>query len=690
MIHDEIIAGSHGREGLDATTRATGGPHYARIAVQKGEAFTLAYATNLSHRLPLLYCVLLFDTLILSITFYGTAPAILVLWLPIPFMAVNMWRAAYWLPSNVRKRPLAVLSRDIKRLPNLGAVVSLVPLFWSLALYSYGNQQEQSLVHYITAVTCFTGILSLGQSPRTAIMMAAVVIIPSSIFYLSQDHPNSLTVIAVQIVGSILLVLITTSYHVDFVDLELSRQELARRKNEFKQLAETHRQSAIRDPLTGANNRRSIMALVGQALEGSAKGPWLALVDLDGFKHINDTYGHAAGDAVLCAVSQRIGAVPEIDTFGRMGGDEFALLISGERRYPEVRSALDRLCLALCQPIKVHDLKLAVKVSVGLHRCRSTDLNECLERADTALYKAKDDRRGGVARFTASDERSLRERRVMTRVFTLADLDHQLALVYQPVIDSDTGRPVAFEALVRWSPDGKKFLPPAAFINLAETTGRIGELTEIVLAKALDEFRAWQWGCKLAINLSAHDILREDVAKTIAGIVAAAAAPPNGIILEITETAMLKDYRRAADNLAKLRGMGFLIALDDFGTGQSSLSHVHNLPIDSLKIDQSFARDLGHCERARAIVGTILMLARQLRLECTIEGIESLEQQTIARSLGVRTMQGYLFGRPVRAAEAFGEANLKLLGEQCTSSVIAIPRRLNFISPAQLERTAVK
>lgn len=626
-----------------------------RTALQRGEGFTRSYAANLSHRLPLLYCVVLFDVAVLMANFHSVAPAFLVFWLPLPFLAVGCLRAAYWRPVNVKRRSLEVLSRDIGQLSTIGTAMSLVPAWWSLSLYHFGNNSQQSLVHYITAVTCFAGILSLGQAPRTAIRMAVVVMVPSSIFFLMHDHPNRFGVVAVQIVVTLLLLLITAGYHDDFVGLELSRQELARREKESARLAETNRLNAIHDSLTGANNRRAILALFDQALADPASpSPWMALIDLDGFKHINDTYGHAAGDTVLCAVSKRIDAVAEIDAFGRIGGDEFAVMISGYLKWPEVSAALIGLSQAICEPIEVGQLKLTVRGSIGLHQCSGTDLGECLERADTALYKAKEDRSGAVADFTESDERAMRERRDAVRVFTSADLGQQLALVYQPIIDGDLCRPIAFEALVRWSPDGTSWLPPAAFINLAETTGRIGELTQHVLGKALDECRVWQWDCSLAINLSARDILREDAASWIGGIVATAGAPPSSIILEITETALLNDYRRAADNLQKLRHAGFRIALDDFGTGQSSLSHVHNLPLDHLKIDQSFARDLVSSERARAIVSTILALARQLGLECTIEGIETLEQQAIARSLGVRTMQGYHFGRPIKAGAVIG------------------------------------
>jgi predicted signal transduction protein with EAL and GGDEF domain len=219
-------------------------------------------------------------------------------------------------------------------------------------------------------------------------------------------------------------------------------------------------------------------------------------------------------------------------------------------------------------------------------------------------------------------------------------------------MDCDVGRTVAFEALARWSPDGALWLPPTDFIHLAETTGRMGELTSVILAKALRECRVWDYGCSLNVNLSARDILREDAAPWITKLVYDADAPANKIVFEITETALVNDYRRAADNLAKLREMGFRIALDDFGTGQSSLSHVNNLPLDHIKIDQTFARDMTNSDSSRAIVGTIVALARQLRLECIIEGIETPEQQVIARTLGLRMMQGYHFSRPIRALEA--------------------------------------
>ncbi len=188
---------------------------------------------------------------------------------------------------------------------------------------------------------------------------------------------------------------------------------------------------------------------------------------------------------------------------------------------------------------------------------------------------------------------------------------------------------------------------PSTFVSLAESTGRTGELTASVLDRALREFLSVHGGPNLSVNLSAQDLLKDAAEDWIAGIVENAGASPSLVTLEITETAVMSDIRRAAASLEALRSKGFRIALDDFGTGQSSLSRVHQLPLDQIKIDQSFARSLDRDAAGRAVAATILSLARQLGLECTIEGIETIEQANSARLLGLRSMQGYLFGRPV-------------------------------------------
>lgn len=627
------------------------------------DALIAAYGENLAARLPMLYCVVLVNVIVLALSFHGDAPDYLTLWLPGFFILATCTRAYYWMPSNARRRDLDTVKRDVAWLPMRGFILAFGLAVWALTLYRYGDATQHSLVQYVTAITCFTGVLGMTHSPATAVTMAVSVMVPSSVFFMTGDHPNRFAIVPLQLIVSVLLVMITRGHHRDFVSLELSRQNLARREREAADLAEHNHEQATRDPLTGAMNRRGILALFEQTLAAPGSTyPWLALVDLDGFKLINDTYGHAAGDAVLCAVSERIDAMPEIVAHGRLGGDEFAIILPGHMTHDEVRTALEALAEHISRPIPCGNRMLSIRASIGIHLCTERDVSGSLERADVALYKAKETRNAAIGEFTANDEKAMNEKRSITRIFTSADFASQLALVYQPVIDCDAGRTVAFEALARWSPDGTQWLPPTEFIHLAETTGRISELTSMIVTKALRECRAWDYDCSLNINLSARDILRDDAAPWIARLVYEADAPANRVVFEITETALVNDYRRAAYNLDKLRQMGFRIALDDFGTGQSSLSHVNNLPLDHIKIDQSFARDMARSHSSRAIIGTIVALTRQLRLECIIEGIETPEQQAVARTLGLRIMQGYHFSRPISAQDAIASvATLPLL-----------------------------
>ena len=614
------------------------------LGARNGEDFTLAYASNLANRLPLLYCVVLFDIAILAASFRASAPAFLTQVAPLLIAGGVASRIFYWLPRHTRNRPLAVLARDIDRLSFFGSAVALASTFWALSLYSYGSVDQQSLVHYIVAVTCFASILGLGQSPLTAMRMAIVTVWPSTVWFLLHHHPNAIAVCLVQLVVSGILLIITYKYHEDFITLECSRQQIAEQESESRILAS-------RDALTGVPNRRAILSrLEEQLADASTPSPWLALVDLDGFKHVNDTFGHAAGDAILKAVCRKIEEVDEVVAFGRLGGDEFAVLLPGDLPSVTAHRVLNGLISAISRHVPYDGNQLSVSASIGLKLTKREQVNDCLERADEALYKAKEIP-GRVVEFAATNESEMRERQAITRLFCSADLSEQISIVYQPIIDFDTRRTLGFEALARWVPEVGRCVMPSTFVSLAECTGRSSELTAAVLDRALREFFSVQGGPRLSVNLSAQDLLKEDSAEWIGHIVENAGASPRLVILEITETAVMTDVRRAAATLEVLRSKGFKIALDDFGTGQSSLSKVHQLPLDEIKIDQSFARCLDSDNTGRAVAATIHSLARQLGLECTIEGIETIEQANCARLLGVRSMQGYLFGRPVPIGE---------------------------------------
>ncbi len=630
-------------------------PYPSSWKQREGDNFTLAYARSLSHRLPLLYLVVVFDMLLVAIRFRDIAPSWLIAPGPIFLSAFALWRAYYWRPAAVEQRATAVLRRDLASMSWLGAFASFLFALWGMALYGYGDWEAQSFIHYIFAVTLFSGILGLGHSPMTALRIAIATTIPTSGQILFSGHPNAVMVVLVQVVVTTLLLLITNGHHRDFVRLELSRQQLARREREAARLARENLLQATIDPLTGGLNRRAILDRLAEDIERGGKGvqrAWLALIDLDGFKHINDTYGHAAGDAVLQAVANRLGGMERVRCFGRLGGDEFAAVLDPSLDHEAAFAIGTALSESLRAPVLHGGAVLRFSGSIGVHRMDGRSVSDCLERADAALYKAKELSDGAVVVFSPDDEAELQDRAAITRLFNESNLADRLKLVYQPVLDAESGGVIGLEAFVRWSPDGERWLAPGQFMSLAEATGRTGELTRMVLARALAECPAWHYGRWLAINLSPRDVMRTGTAEALARLVEDHGAPPHSIILEVTERALLEDPKRAEAQLLAFRARGFRIALDDFGAGWSSLNQVHSLPLDMIKIDQELSRALATDPGARSLVGTIVSLAWQLGIDCTIEGVEDELQASTARALGIRLMQGYHLGRPQPAAEA--------------------------------------
>ncbi len=623
-------------------------------APERGQTPSLArsYATALANRLPLIYAVLVVSMWVLSARFIDNAPLWLTVAMPLVLSGIAIWRAVHWLPTFVARRADNEVQRDLARMNTFGGYAALLSVIWSLLLYPYGDQAQQSLIQYVSAISCYTAILGLGQSPRTAANIALAGMVPSTLFHIFQHHPNAVPVAVMQFVVTILLLAVSNGYHRDFLRLELSRKNIARRERESARLAEANRTFATIDPLTGAFNRRALLARLEQELaEDSDQPVWLALLDLDGFKHINDTYGHPAGDTVLKTVSERIGQIPSVRAHGRIGGDEFAILLDAVLDESAARSALQRLSEALRQPIQHNGVSLRLAGSIGFRRAECRTVSECLERSDAALYKAKDKGDGAVVLFTATDETELRQRNAVTRRFNDCPLDDRLQLVYQPMVDVETGQVRGHEAFARWSPDGERWLGPDEFLPLAHATGRTGELTRLVLARALEETKAAGPTHELSVNLSPRDVMRDGTAEVLSGIVADAGFSPHRLMLEITERSLQHDPKRAAVQLERLRDLGFRIALDDFGTGWSSLSNVRMLPLDRIKIDRGLATALADDPGARGIAGTIVGLAWQMGLECSIEGIETFEQLEMSRALGLRLMQGYYLGRPLPASE---------------------------------------
>jgi diguanylate cyclase (GGDEF)-like protein/PAS domain S-box-containing protein len=418
---------------------------------------------------------------------------------------------------------------------------------------------------------------------------------------------------------------------------------------------------AHHDQLTGLPNRLYLAAHLPDAIEEARRTSSILAVlflDLDRFKHINDSRGHEAGDKLLKAVAQRIrGTVRSEDVVIRMGGDEFIVILKSVSGSEQVNETAARINEALSAPVPVDGRPVVTTVSIGvsLYPRDGNDMGELLRHSDTAMYQAKDRGRNNFQLFSPAMDRKLKERMAIETSLRSALQRQQLDVHYQPIIDIESNQVVALESLLRWKVPGQGFVPPDKFIAVAEETGLIVPIGEFVLARAFEDVAKWrQAGCipvPIAVNVSAVQLQRANLPATIQRLTKEYGVRPSMLQLELTESAVFE--RRAdragesnEDTVSRLRELGVRIAIDDFGTGYSSLSYLKRWRVDYLKIDRSFVRDLVTDLSDLAIVGAIIAMAKHLHIQVIAEGIEGWQQLEKLRQLGCGLAQGYLLAKP--------------------------------------------
>ncbi len=417
---------------------------------------------------------------------------------------------------------------------------------------------------------------------------------------------------------------------------------------------------AFHDALTGLPNRRLLMERVHHALALAARGGQhaaLLFIDLDNFKTLNDTKGHLFGDELLRAVAERLRPVlREVDTVARLGGDEFVVLL--EALGPDegaaaavARSVGEKLRLAVARPMRLQAVDVAMTCSIGVRLFdHQAEVDDLLRHADTAMYAAKGAGRNAVCFFDPAMEDSLSRRAELEADLRAAVQHDQLLLHLQPQVNAD-GLTTGAEALLRWRHPRRGLLPPQDFIGLAEDTGLIHELGEWVLAEACRRLQAWaahpgRRHLVLSVNVSPRQLHDPSFHQRVERLVKQHQVPPGRLKLELTESSLLDGSAHSVAQLQGLRDLGLAFSLDDFGTGYSSLQYLKRLPLDELKIDRSFTRDIVEDVNDQAIVRTILAMARSLGLGVIAEGVETPAQQQVLRDAGCGHWQGYLFGRP--------------------------------------------
>lgn len=415
------------------------------------------------------------------------------------------------------------------------------------------------------------------------------------------------------------------------------------------------------DELSGLPNRLLFRQLLEQALRdaGRSRKPVAVLfIDLDRFKRINDTLGHDTGDDVLREVTARLrDCLRDSDIISRFGGDEFVALMRDIDDADDSRAAAKRILASVADPYSIdgEDYHLSASIGISTFPGDSADAAALLRNAEMAMYRAKDQGKNNFQFHSPQMNARSFEHVVLERLLRRAVELDEFLLHYQPQLEVSTGRVVGAEALLRWNHPGMGMMQPGKFIPLAEETGLIVPIGRIALTRACLQAKAWQdagaSGFRISVNLSPRQFAQQELVADVRNILEDTGLPPHTLELEITESMVMDNPERAASVLHELRDLGLMLAIDDFGTGYSSLGYLKRFPVNTLKVDRSFIKDLPDGPDDAAITHAVIAMGRSLRLTVVAEGVETVEQAEFLRLHGCDLMQGYLLGRPVPAPE---------------------------------------
>jgi diguanylate cyclase (GGDEF)-like protein len=418
---------------------------------------------------------------------------------------------------------------------------------------------------------------------------------------------------------------------------------------------------ATEDTLTGLPNRMLFMDRLDQSLIRAKRHNTLVgvmFLDLDRFKRVNDTLGHASGDQLICEVAQRLRATARAeDIVARLGGDEFVVVISDAVEIKHILQVVEKMLAAVALPYRIAERELFCSCSIGIsvYPNDGDDSDSLLKNADTAMYHAKSCGRNRFQLYDSEMNAMAEERLQLETDLHYALERNEFVFHYQPQVNLETGRTLGVEALIRWNHPVKGMLAPAVFLDMLEETGDITRVGRTLLKTACQQTASWHAAgftdLDLAVNLSSKEFWHEGLLPGIQSTLAETGLPPRALQLELTEGIFMEDIDAAVNRIHELKALGITIAVDDFGTGYSSLAHLKRFPIDVLKIDRYFVKDVQDAPVNEALIGSILALSKGLNLGTVAEGVENREQLESLRKLGCQVVQGYLISRPVPAEQ---------------------------------------
>lgn len=572
----------------------------------------------------------------------------------------------YFLETPMGFRVMAPLSAITAALFLLGRVMwfseyksivqlELITIFTALLVYVnihaflYFHPEPSRLSYFIIFMLCL-----VTMSPTLRVVIGGALVCMGTMIAMAYRHGPEVT--------EQFVMLSVAACFAAFGVLTLMRKAISnavKSRLTAEEMQKLAQDQAHHDALTGLPNRRIFFAELEDLLQSSnASKPFaLAIIDLDGFKPINDLYGHRVGDRVLSEVGERLKQTFRTEyMIARLGGDEFSVLFT-RALSDEALVALSREAIAALQKPLLHTgSQLTVSASMGVARFpdHGRKVTEIYEKADHALYVAKSSNRGDVVIFNDRHEMDIRNSVRLERALKSADLEAELYVVFQPQVDTQTNRIAGFEALARWESPDLGLVSPGIFIPSAERCGMIETVTEIVLTKILKSIGDLPPEAGVAINLSAQEVTSGSSADRIIEIVRQSGVDPRRLEFELTETAIMTDFETASASLRKLSDIGCRIALDDFGAGYSCFNYIHRFPLDKIKIDRSFVSSLTEGAIGYDIIRAIVGLCRNLGYDCLVEGVETEEQLDAVKAAGARFVQGYYFSRPIALGEIAG------------------------------------
>lgn len=622
-----------------------------RPLVEDVDDVVIAQAEAFKQRIPILYTILIVNTVTLAYTHHDAGPIAVTLGAPGVIMAAMIIRLLHWVKLKSQPFTPDEARKVVGSTTRIAGVLGGLLLAWSVAMLQYDVQQQANQMTGDGHTVLYVGLtviccIFLLMHVRAAAMTVTLAVVPAFCGVLIWNGGKIELVVAI----NLLLVMAAMTYVLTIFARDFKQTVIA--KGNLRRLSETNTILANTDSVTGLPNRRRLFAEMQRV--ASVNQPFSVIVlDLDGFKQVNDLHGHPVGDRVLVEVGGRLATlVPENCCFARMGGDEFAVFLPGARRETDVLRLARELVWALRAPIILPEATLTVGGCAGISMAAAgSSETDHYKQADYALFHAKKLGRERVELFSPAHEEAIRTDGMVDQALKHADLDEQLTVLYQPIVRATDGCVVAYEALARWHHPELGAVSPATFVPIAERSDLIHALTRSVLKKALDAARDWPDDIHLKINISMRDLASPEQVLKLIAIVHRSQIAPSRLAFEITESVLELDLQPVQTALGLLRDMGISIAVDDFGSGYSNLRYIHHLRPQTIKIDRSFVTGLGIEPHAKDVIKTIIELCHNVGSRSLAEGAETQQQVDILRELGCDEIQGYHFGRPTGLAD---------------------------------------